>query len=142
MKEGHQIGNHSMYHDKLNKLPVEKIVKDVGGVDKLLRAQGYNQEIFFRSPYGLLSPNIEKALTVLNKRHLLFDFLPKDWENPSPQVIHDRVMARAKPGFIITLHDGWDHRENTVKATEMIIQSLKARGYRFVTATELVDAKS
>lgn len=141
IKQGHAIGNHSMYHDKLNKLSVEKIVKDVGGVDKLLREQGYEQEIFFRSPYGLLSPNIDTALGQLHKRHLLFDFLPKDWENPAPQVIHDRVMARAKPGFIITLHDGWDHRENTVKATEMIIQSLKAKGYRFVTASELVDGK-
>jgi len=55
-------------------------------------------------------------------------------------VIHDRVMQRARPGFIITLHDGWDHRENTVKATEMIIRSLQAKGYRFVTATELLEA--
>lgn len=142
MKKGHDIGNHSMYHDKLNKLAVEKIVKDISGVDKLLRAQGYDKEIFFRSPHGLLSKNIEQALAELHKRHVLFDFLPRDWENPAPQVIHDRVMARAKPGFIITLHDGWDHRENTVKATEMIIQSLKAKGYRFVTATELLEAQS
>lgn len=141
MKKGHDIGNHSMYHDKLNKLPVEKITKDIAGVDKLLRAQGYDKEIFFRAPYGLLSQNLESALAQLHKRHVLFDFLPKDWENPAPQVIHDRVLQRAKPGFIITLHDGWDHRENTVKATEMIIQSLQAKGYRFVTATELLNAK-
>ena len=141
IKKGHALGNHSMYHDKLSKWPAEKIAKDLSSVDKLLRAQGYEQEIFFRAPYGLLSPNIESALSQLQKRHFLFNFLPKDWENPPPQVIHDRVMARAKPGFIITLHDGWDHRENTVKATDMIIQSLKAKGYQFATASELVETK-
>lgn len=136
MNEGHSLGNHSMSHLKLKGKSASYIKKDIDKTDTLIRALGYDKVIPFRAPFGQLSNNLSIALKQLNKPHILFNFLPKDWESPKPQVIHDRVMKRAKPGFIITLHDGWKQRKNTVLATEMIIKSLKAKGYRFVTAQE------
>lgn len=136
MNEGHSIGNHSMTHAKLKGKSASQIKQDLAKTDQLIRQLGYKNVIPFRAPFGQLSNNLSIALKELEKPHILFNFLPKDWESPPPQVIHDRVMERAKPGFIITLHDGWKQRKNTVIATEMIIKSLKAKGYRFVTADE------
>ncbi len=138
MDEGHSLGNHSYTHEKLKYRSVGEVKRSLERTDKLIRDLGYEKEISFRAPFGQLSKNIETALKQLDKPHILFNFLPKDWENPPPKVIHDRVMERAKPGFIITLHDGWKRRENTVKATEMIITSLKEKGYRFVDADEFL----
>ena len=138
ISRGNEIGNHSYTHDKLKQKSASAIAADLTKTDQLIRGVGYQKVIPFRAPFGQLSPNMETALKDLNKPHILFNFLPKDWENPPPQVIYDRVMEKASPGFIITLHDGWNHRENTVKATEMIIKGLKAKGYRFVTATEFL----
>lgn len=139
MQRGHEIGNHSYSHEKLKSKSASFIKKDLARTDKLIRDLGYKKVIPFRAPFGQLSNNLEVALRELDKPHILFNFLPKDWENPPPQVIHDRVLQRAKPGYIITLHDGWKKRANTVKATEMIVKSLKAKGYRFVTATEFLE---
>ncbi|HET9843483.1 MAG TPA: polysaccharide deacetylase family protein [Gammaproteobacteria bacterium] len=136
MKRGHEIGNHSLSHENFKNKSVDFVVQDLKKTDDLIKAQGYQKTIPFRAPFGILTKNLEVALRKLEKPHILFNFLPKDWENPSPQVIHDRVIERASPGFIITLHDGWKNRKNTVIATEMIIKTLQQKGYRFVTATE------
>lgn len=138
MKEGHDLGNHSMYHNKMKDRSVEKMAHDIQSVDTILRNLGYQREITFRAPFGITSPNLITALQQLNKRMVLFTFLAQDWTNISAQQIYDNVMKQMKPGLIITLHDGGKRRDNTVKATEMLINTLKQQGYRFVTISELL----
>jgi chitin deacetylase len=135
---GHEIGNHSMYHDKESKKSTQTLMKELPEVDKIIRQSGYTGEIMFRSPFGLTSDNLRTALTELNKKNFLFDFLSQDWENLATAVIVDRVVSHAKPGHIIVLHDGGKGRSHTVEATGEIIEKLKSKGYRFVTASELL----
>lgn len=135
---GHEIGNHSMYHDKENKKSTQALMKELPEVDKIIRQSGYQGEIMFRSPFGLTSDTLRTALTNINKKNFLFDFLSQDWENPPSHVIVDRVVSHAKPGHIIVLHDGGKGRSPTVEATGIIIEKLKAKGYKFVTASELL----
>lgn len=141
MNEGHELGNHSMYHDKMKNRSVDKIYNDINSVDTILRNLGYQKEITFRAPFGITSDNLHVALLKLNKRMVLFTFLPQDWTNISSKQIHDNVMKELKPGLIITLHDGGKRRDNTVKATQMLIDSLKQQGYRMVTVSELLSLK-
>lgn len=138
MKDGHELGNHSMYHDKMKNRSVDKIYNDIKSVDIILKNLGYDKEIPFRAPFGITSDNLRVALEKLNKQQVLFTFLPQDWTNISAKQIHDNVMKELKPGLIITLHDGGKRRENTVKATQMLIDTLKQQGYRMVTVSELL----
>lgn len=138
VEAGHEIGNHSMYHDKENKKSTKALMKELPEVDKIIRQSGYKGEIMFRSPFGLTSDTLRTALTNINKKNFLFDFLSQDWENPPAQVIVDRVVSHAKPGHIIVLHDGGKGRSPTVEATGIIIEKLKGKGYKFVTASELL----
>ena len=138
MAEGHDLGNHTMYHDQMRHKSVEKIKKDLQTTDNIIRSLGYKKEITFRAPYGITSPELKTALRQLDKRMVLFTFLAQDWTKISSQQIYNNVMKQLKPGLIITLHDGGHHRENTVKATEMLIKTLKERGYRMVTVSELL----
>lgn len=138
VEAGHEIGNHSMYHDKENKKSTQALMKELPEVDKIIRQSGYKGEIMFRSPFGLTSDTLRTALTNINKKNFLFDFLSQDWENPPANVIVDRVVSHAKPGHIIVLHDGGKGRAPTVEATGKIIEKLKDKGYKFVTASELL----
>ena len=72
---GHEIGNHSMYHEKENKKSIAALIKQLPEVDKIIRQSGYTGEIMFRSPFGLTSDSLRAALTQLNKKNFLFDFL-------------------------------------------------------------------
>ncbi|MBS0285868.1 MAG: polysaccharide deacetylase family protein [Proteobacteria bacterium] len=138
MKDGHDLGNHTMSHSMMKNKSVETMKNDIASVDKILRNLGYEKEITFRAPFGITSPNLKTALQQLDKRMVLFTFLPQDWTKISSQQIYNNVMKQMKPGLIITLHDGGARRENTVKATEMLIDNLQKQGYRFVTVSELL----
>lgn len=138
MAGGHDLGNHTMSHQKMKGRTVEAMKNDIASVDKILRDLGYEKEITFRAPFGITSPNLQEALQQLNKRMVLFTFLPQDWTKISAQQIYDNVMKQMKPGLIITLHDGGNRRENTVKATEMLIENLQKEGYRFLTVSDLL----
>ncbi len=52
----------------------------------------------------------------------------------------DRVVRLVEPGGIILAHDGTlPIRWKDVRATPLIIQRLKKKGYRFVTVPELIE---
>ncbi|MBS0290201.1 MAG: polysaccharide deacetylase family protein [Proteobacteria bacterium] len=138
MVKGHDLGNHTMTHTMMKNKSVEVMKKDIQAVDDILRAQGYQKEITFRAPFGITSDNLKKALQELNKRMVLFTFLPQDWTKISAEQIYNNVMKEMKPGLIITLHDGGKRRDNTVKATEMLIETLQKQGYEFLTVSEIL----
>lgn len=139
IKAGHEIGNHSMYHKKLNQRSLEFILQDLVYTNKIIRILGYTGPITFRAPYGLTSKNLNLAANQLSMPHVLFTYLPKDWENPLAPVIVNRVLNQIKPGFIITLHDGGGNRKNTILATEILIKKLHQMGYKFVTVSDLIS---
>ena len=69
----------------------------------------------------------------------------EDWTRPGvPAIIRntlDRRLQRGdsdKSGNIILLHDAGGDRQQTLDALPTIIETLKAKGYKFVTASELV----
>ena len=70
-------------------------------------------------------------------------FDPNDWLRPSADVIVDRVFAQVSDpspdirGHVILLHDSGGDRSQTVAALPKLIDSLRAKGYDFVTVSEL-----
>ena len=71
-------------------------------------------------------------------RASLWSVNPQDFRTPGTATIKRRVLAGVKPGAIILDHDGGGDRRQTLAAIPSIIRTLKARGYRFVTVTDLL----
>ncbi len=67
---------------------------------------------------------------------LLWNEDPRDWAATRPEQVAAAVEAVAKPGGIIDLHDIYHVTTNALPA---IIDNLKARGFHFVTVTQLLD---
>lgn len=136
--KGHDIGNHSWNHEFMKHWSVEKIKKSIESTDAVIRQVGYQKPIPFRGPFGINTENIAIAVNQLEKKHVLFDFLPQDWTKISSDQIVNNVMVRMRPGLIITLHDGGKRRQQTVIATEKLIKTLQSQGYHFKTVSELM----
>jgi len=137
-KEGHEIGNHSWSHARLIFKTPSFIREEIESTDQLIRKLGYTGPLHFRAPYGnklLILPWILKSM---DKPHILFDVIPKDWERPSPQIIVQRIAEHLHPGAIILLHDGGGERSNTVNALELVLAYMKENGYQLLTISELV----
>ena len=71
-------------------------------------------------------------------RTITWDVDPTDWSTPGTGAIYSRVVDAAQPGSIILMHDGGGDRSETLAALPAIIDTLRARGYRFETVTELL----
>ena len=74
----------------------------------------------------------------MNRTNILFDVVAWDWTSPGVQKIVDNVMKDVKPGSIILMHDGCGNKQDIVTASDIIITTLKAQGYQFLTISELL----
>ena len=51
------------------------------------------------------------------------------------------VVGHVRPGSIVVMHDGGGPRDETLAALPRIIDTLRGRGYRFATVTELLGGR-
>jgi peptidoglycan-N-acetylglucosamine deacetylase len=83
----------------------------------------------FRPPGGAASPAVVAAAQGLGDPTVLWSVDPADWQ---PGVTADqlvqRVLAAARPGAIVLLHDGGGNRSATVAALPAIIDGLRRLG--------------
>lgn len=63
----------------------------------------------------------------------LWDVDPRDWKKPGAVTIARKVIARARPGAVVLLHDGGGNRSQSVRALGRILRVLSERGYAFTT---------
>ena len=77
------------------------------------------------------------AAAGLGERVSLWSVDPRDFATTDPGLIARRVLAQARPGSIITLHDGGSDRWATVQAIPQILAGLARRGYQVTTVTAL-----
>jgi peptidoglycan/xylan/chitin deacetylase (PgdA/CDA1 family) len=132
-RSGHQIGNHSWGHPNLTKLTPEQLHHEVHDTQAAIVAAGLPAPTTFRPPYGAINPVVEQAVGM---SIMLWNEDPKDWAAEKPEQVVQAVVSAARPGGIIDMHDIY---ETTAQALPQIIAELKARGYHFVTVSELHD---
>ena len=68
---------------------------------------------------------------------MLTDIDGEDWRRPGVQEIVASATPQGTRGGIVLLHDGGGDRSQTVRAIERLVPQLRARGFRFVTVSQL-----
>ena len=137
---GHEIGNHSFSHPRMVGLPVSEIESEIVRTDQQIRALGYEGPIHFRSPYGKKFIALPWVLSRTGRKNIIWDIEPESY----PDIAGDsasivaHVLEDTRPGSIILMHVMTRHYEPSLKAVPQILAEMKARGYRFVTVSELL----
>jgi peptidoglycan/xylan/chitin deacetylase (PgdA/CDA1 family) len=95
----------------------------------------------FRAPYGAVSSALIGEARSLGFTTIQWDVDPRDWALPGADAIYQTVVGDAHNGAIVLQHDGGGNRSETLAALPREIATLRARGYQFVTVTELLGLR-
>jgi len=89
-------------------------------------------------PNGAFDKRVLRIANELGYTVIQWDTDSLDWKNPGVDTIINRVVSRAHPGDIILMHAS-DSCKQTHEALPVIIDRLRAKGYEFVTVSELLN---
>lgn len=131
-REGHQVGNHTWSHVRLEGAAAAEIADEVGKNEDFLKSLLGGGGYWLRPPYGLITPGTECQIAVPMVK---WSVDPRDWESRDTAKVVQAVLKDAKPNSIILLHDIYP---TSVDAALQIIDALQAEGYWFVTVEELL----
>lgn len=132
LREGHSLCDHTENHDE--HLPAEPVdvarLEILRGADALRRATAV-RPVWFRAPGGQWSPAVEQLVRAAGMVPLKWTVDPRDWERPPARVIVSRVLAAARPGGIVLLHDGGGDRRQSLVALRSLLVALPRIGLQF-----------
>lgn len=144
--EGHEIGNHSWDHKALNKLGPDGLQHELTDTSAAIKEATGKPVTLMRPPYGATNPRLSRAIEKdFGMKVILWSVDPLDWKDPGPKVVESRILSGskesggAKPGAIILSHD---IHKGTVEAMPATLDALLAKGYKFVTVSELLALES
>jgi peptidoglycan/xylan/chitin deacetylase (PgdA/CDA1 family) len=134
--EGHEIANHSWDHKPLNKLAEGGLTHEIKDTsDQITKVTG-RPVTLLRPPYGATTPRLNKAIEKeYGMKVILWSVDPLDWKRPGPKVVEQRILKETQPGSIILSHD---IHPGTIEAMPATLDALLAKGFKFVTVTELL----
>ncbi len=140
---GHEIGNHTFTHPDMTLADEAKAAEEVEKTDAAIRAAGYDGEILFRPPFGKKLFGLPLYLAKHDRTSVTWDVEPESFDDiaADPQKMTAHVLETTKPGSIIILHVMYDSRESSRQALPHIIDGLKAKGFRFVTVSDLMKLR-
>jgi peptidoglycan-N-acetylglucosamine deacetylase len=136
LADGHEIGNHSWTHPQLAKLPDDRVTEEITKTQNAItNASGYTPKLL-RPPYGSITGRQKEWIeNQFGLSVILWSVDPFDWKRPGASVIQQRILAGARPGAIILSHD--IHKQ-TVDAMPATLDALAAKGFKFVTVSQLI----
>ena len=144
--EGHVIGNHSYSHDTFHALS-EFGADDLKEAQRVIfRTLGVTPHLY-RPPHGTKTPWELKAVEDEGMIVVTWSVSTNEISVPSPEKLAENIINETDPGEIILLHDGHEtdyyservDRSLLVRALPLVIEQLRAEGYRFVTIPTLLN---
>jgi peptidoglycan/xylan/chitin deacetylase (PgdA/CDA1 family) len=136
VREGHEIGNHSWSHPAFAKMSDAKVRSELQKTEDAIRAALGGPPVLMRPPYGSITLRQKRWINEeFGYRIILWDVDPLDWKRPGPSVITSRIVKETRPGSIILSHD---IHPGTIKAMPETFDQLQAKGFKFVTVSELI----
>lgn len=141
--KGHQIGNHSYSHPDFTKISAAKIKSELATTETTIKnITGKSTKPIFRPPFGASNAASLKAIGDAGYTHTIqWNIDTVDWKGVSSTQITNKVLNNIVPGSIVLMHTGAG-ASGTPGALPTMISKLKAKGYKFVTVSEILKLPS
>jgi peptidoglycan/xylan/chitin deacetylase (PgdA/CDA1 family)/uncharacterized caspase-like protein len=131
LQGGHLLANHSLTHAFLPKLSDERLTREIDESKRIIEEVTNSRITLFRPPYGARNEKVHAALAARQLKAYLWNVDSLDWSDPLATSIANRVVQQVEANGrgVILLHDV---HAQTAEALPLILETLQARGYRFI----------
>jgi len=135
-REGHEIGNHSWSHPNFGKMSDDGVRSQLQRTDDAIKSATGSRPTLLRPPYGSITAREKRWIhDQFGYQIILWDVDPYDWKRPGPSVVRNRILKETRPGSIVLSHD---IHPGTIEAMPSTFDALEAKGFKFVTISELI----
>jgi len=130
---GNELGNHSWNHPDFNAVGTAKTVSQITRTNRAIyQATGQLPQLV-RPPYGNITAAEGRAI---EQPIIRWSVDSRDWSYLNKNKDIQSVLGATRNGSIVLMHD---IHAPSVAAVPTIIHRLKAKGYRFVTVSQLLN---
>ena len=144
VRDGNELGNHTFTHVALSNGPRWQSRLQLDLSEAAIAGITGHYTRLVRPPYSATPDAVtlrdERDLAELAGRRyfiVLANYDSEDWTRPGVAKIVHNASPPGRTGGIVMLHDGGGNRSETVAAVARLIPFLRARGFRFVTVSNL-----
>jgi peptidoglycan/xylan/chitin deacetylase (PgdA/CDA1 family) len=145
--EGHEIALHADRHERLTLVPMLEIRRRIIAARDLLERMAGQRVRFFRPPFGAQSLTTYLVARSCRLEVVVWGPFAQDWVENPPEVVAARGLIGLAGGDVLLLHDGLARPAgeplptfDRVRAFELILDGIAARGLRAATVGELISA--
>lgn len=132
---GHEVMNHSSTHPHMPTLSRAEMQAEIAACNDKITALTGKTPTLFRAPYGDYDNALIEVLNGMGMQCVQWDVDSLDWKDLSADEISKRVLSNVHSGSIVLFHNAAKH---TPEALDGIIKALKADGYSFLRASEML----
>ncbi|MDR2462339.1 MAG: polysaccharide deacetylase family protein, partial [Verrucomicrobiales bacterium] len=130
---GHEIGNHSHTHPRLDRLSAARVSAEIDRAQDAIAAATGRAPVWLRPPYGGFRRKEQGPLArARNLGVVWWSVDPLDWKRPGARLIISRVIGETLPGSIILLHD---IHPQTAQTVGELLDRLLEKGFNLTTVS-------
>ncbi|MBZ2177023.1 MAG: polysaccharide deacetylase family protein [Acidobacteriota bacterium] len=138
---GHEVGNHTWSHRRLDFASRAVMREELGRAQALLTAVHGVAPRWFRAPFGVRWVGLGQVQRELGLMGAMWTCMGRDWKLPAAAIAR-RVQRGVENGAIICLHDGRGVSAapaigETVAALRVITRDLREKGWPMVGLSDL-----
>lgn len=135
-RDGFELANHTYDHQSLPALKPHEIANELRLCDRNIFEVTGQHTTLMRPPGVQYNDKVLSVAKALNYVTVSWTVGAHDYETGTTAAfIKERVLGRTAPGAIILLHQD---TPATAEALPVIIDGLRAQGYKFVTVTQML----
>lgn len=135
LAEGHEIGNHTLKHQKISKLNSSEIHSSIKSVQNFAWEKLNYRIKYFRPPYGRFDFRTKKILNSFQLRNVLWSLLTFDYKNEI-NIVKFAVQNYLTQNSIIVLHDSNKSKDIILDTIKIIVEESVNKNYQIGKPSE------
>lgn len=142
-RDGHEIGNHTWSHPRLDFASRDTMRTEIGRTQDLVSRIAGTAPRLFRAPYGVRWFGLGAVQQEFGLLGVMWTAIGQDWRRPGDAVAQ-RLIPAARDGAILCLHDGRVLQERpditaTLAATEAILIHLRDNALSAASVSAMLE---